>query len=142
MSQLFHHELSDKAFVFAHAVLKPIQEVEEEFADVLLLVYGDRDSIVVDQALEHCCGILILLIREKHAGKHLLQIINKQFTLLDLSLFHRVYLTVLFGYFQVFEVSKLILLVVREDLFLNIRDVKQCLHQTCKITRVTDVFEA
>jgi hypothetical protein len=71
-----------------------------------------------------------------------LQIINKQFTLLDLSLFHRVYLTVLFGYFQVFEVSKLILLVVREDLFLNIRDMKQCLHQTCKITRVTDVFEA
>ena len=83
---------SDQILVFAEAVLETIEEIEEELANILLLIDGNRVAVVIDNGLEYFRRILILDVAEQHAREHLLQRPNEFHRLLHFYFFYVVHI--------------------------------------------------
>lgn len=88
--ELLAHHLSDHLLVLAQAILQSLEEIKEEFSNVLLLVNGYLLAIVVHNALKDLGWIPVLFVGAKHLCKQALQVQNDVPRRLQLRLFNLV----------------------------------------------------
>ena len=66
LDELLPHHLSYQLFALSQSILESIEEIEEEIADVILLVYWYLLAIIVDDAFQYSRWVPVLLIGGKY----------------------------------------------------------------------------